>query len=222
MQPVRYCRKVSVTGEGEIKDLEAASVDEHKPSASGSARGLDVYAPLNSILREETSDCWPAATELDLSVRLDSHLSFSPIADTFRSAYECPRAPSIAGSCLVCTLFDALNSGDNEARIATAKAMLTGDVWDDLEADICADTESVFSMDSPSVWLSNAPSVYSTGSTKTGVPYHGLLLSLPPPSHLRVPHVVVKAVEPEPVFSSGVSASYYGSVNDFGAVGLTF
>lgn len=151
---------------------------------------------------------------------------------------------------LVGTLFDALNSGDNEARIATAKAMLTGDVWDDLKADMsmpsecssrassptstyalsCADTESVFStdfssvfsMDSPSVWLSNAPSVYSTGSTKTGVPYHGLLLSLPPPSDLRVPHVVVKAVEPEPVFSSGVSASYFGSVNDFGAVGLTF
>lgn len=42
---------------------------------------------------------------------------------------------------LVCTLFDALNSGDNEARIATAKAMLTGDVWDDLEADMSMPSE---------------------------------------------------------------------------------
>ncbi|EED84856.1 predicted protein [Postia placenta Mad-698-R] len=296
IQVMRYCREVSTAGEAEVKDPEAASVDEHKASASIGAPGLDVYAPLNSILGEETSDCWPAAAGLDLPVRLDPHpqddvvsapdavqyedlylatqLSFSSIADTFQSAYEPPRARSIADSwstvsrtfnvspssssiysaescpSLDSMLFDALNSGDDEACIVAAKARLTCDVWDDLEADMSmssecssrsssptstpalsdADTESVFStdsssvclMDSPSAWMPDAPSVYSAESVKTEVPYLDLLLSLALPSDLRVPPVGVKTMEPEPVFSSSVSVLHYGSLDDFGAVGLAF
>ncbi|EED84474.1 predicted protein [Postia placenta Mad-698-R] len=299
IQLVRYCRQVFATGEGEIKDPEAASVelvDDHKPSASISAPGLDVYAPLSPVLGKETSNCWPAAAGLDLPLRLDPHpqddvvsapeavqyedlylatqLSFSSIADTFQSAYESPRARSIADSWSTVSraftvspssssiysaescpsldgmLFDALNSGDDEACIVAAKARLTCDVWDDLEADMSmssecssrsssptstpalsdADTESVFStdsssvcsMDSPSAWMPDAPSVYSAESVKTEVPYLDLLLSLALPSDLRVPPVGVKAMEPEPVFSSSVSVLHYGSLDDFGAVGLAF
>ncbi|KAF9812819.1 hypothetical protein IEO21_05966 [Rhodonia placenta] len=227
---MRYCREVSTAGKAEVKDPEAASmefVDDHKPSVSIGAPGQDVYAPLNSSLGEETSDCWPAATELDLPVRLDPHLSFSSIADTFRSAYEPPRASSIADSCLVDMLFDALNSGDDEACTVAAKARLTCDVWDDLEADIDADTETVYSTDSSSVCSMDSPSVYSAESIMMEVPYLDLMLLLPLPPDLCVPPIVgkameVKAMEPEPVFSSSASASYYCSIDDWSAVGLAF